>query len=83
MGYAQGLLWFDGKGKLEVRLERAIAHYEGKFQHRPDMALVNPNDYAQGGEPERVSGIEVIPSANMSKSHCLIGVASAAQAKLL
>jgi hypothetical protein len=82
-----GLLWFDDdpRKRLEDKVSRAMVYYERKYGHRPDLCLVHPSTFNQGGmqqgdgndEARRetwVDSVEVRPGRSVMPDHLWLGL---------
>jgi len=72
-----GLLWFDNNPKREIeeKVQRAVAHYERKYGHTPNVCWVHPSMLQQNGGAElQASGVIVRPGRAILPDHFWLGV---------
>lgn len=73
-----GMLWFDNsKTALNTKIEKAIAYYEKKHGHKPNLVLVHPSMYdspAPDGLRFESDGLTVRPYRPVLPGHIWIGI---------
>jgi hypothetical protein len=69
----EGLLWFDADPKRDLteKVARAADRYRAKFGRRPNLCYLNPAMLENGSL--EVSGVRLVPAANVLKHHFWIG----------
>jgi hypothetical protein len=72
-----GLLWFDNdpRRRLEEKVLRAVAHYQRKYGHTPNVCFVHPSMLNGNGRRSvlRAGGVEVRPGRAILPDHFWIG----------
>lgn len=78
-----GMLWFDNsQTTLSAKINKAIAYYEKKYGHKPDLVLVNPSmldGTAPNGMRFESDGLTVRSYRPVLPGHIWIGIEDKAE----
>lgn len=69
-----GMLWFDdSQTDLNIKIQKAVEHYEKKYGHKPDLCFVHPSMLG-GEQASQIDGLTVRPYRPVLPGHIWIGV---------
>jgi hypothetical protein len=71
----QGLLWFDDTPTRATadKIARAVARYNQKYGHKPDVCYVHPS-LLPVGETVPIDGVQILTSHGVLPNHFWLGV---------
>lgn len=77
-----GMLWFDNDPKtaLTAKIERAVAYYQKKYGHTPNLCLIHPNalekndNVSRANESPKIGKVSIRPYRPILPGHLWIGV---------
>ena len=71
-----GMLWFDNdpKSDLRTKINRAADYYQKKYGQKPDLCFVHPSMVTPVLPMQKLQGIEVRATRQVSPNHIWMGV---------